>query len=214
MIANTNPKVRALARDYILAHPDANNAEVMEAVPCSMRTVTNARAELRAQGMGKQAFGDRRHHPKVNPVTAVNRATEGTFDTQTTADLNSAVAKELARERLANEAADAELGPDGEIDLAKLKRVLWRVVYRNTDDRIVVAAASAVARIQQEANARPLGAGKPMTRAEAIERLILMFRAVGATIVIEALNKWMGKGPHATETGQPSITPAGATQTT
>lgn len=177
-------------REYILLHPTAKNAEVMNALGVSMRTVSNVRAELRAQGM-PPAWGDRKNK-RVNAQQTIARATEGTFDVQTTADLNKAVGLELEREAAANAAADAELGPDGEVDIAKLKKVLWRVVHRNSDDRIVVAAASALARIQQEANARPLGPQKPVTKTDALDRLSMLFRPVGIGLVFEAMLKTFG----------------------
>jgi hypothetical protein len=188
-------QLRLQVREYILLHPAAKNAEVMNELGVSMRTVSNVRAELRAQGM-PPAWGDRKNKPKVNPEKAIAHATEGTFDVATTADLNKAVGFELEREAAAKAAADAqtdsELGPDGEIDIGKLKKVLWRVVRRNTDDRIVVAAASALARIQQEANQRPLGPQKPMTKADALGRLSMVFKPVGIALVFEATLKTFG----------------------
>lgn len=185
--------LRLQVREYILLHPACKNAEVMDALGVSMRTVSNVRAELRAQGM-PPAWGDRKNQPakKVNAEQAIVRATEGTFDVQTTADLNKAVGLELEREAAANAAADADLGPDGEVDIAKLKRVLWRVVHRNTDDRVVVAAASALARIQQEANARPLGPQKPVTKADVLARLDLLHRPLGIGLVFESILKTFG----------------------
>jgi hypothetical protein len=162
----------------------------MNALGVSMRTVSNVRAGLRAEGM-PPAWGDRKNKTVV-PAVAIQKATEGTFDVQTTSDLNKAVGLELEREAAANAAADAELGPDGEVDIPKLKRVLWRVVYRNTDDRIVVAAASALARIQQEADARPVGPQKPVTKSEVLDRLSMLFRPVGIAYVFEAMLNTFG----------------------
>lgn len=186
-------KLKLQVREYILLHPQAKNAEVMDALGVSMRTVSNVRADLRAQGM-PPAWGDRKTKPakKVNAQQTIAAATEGTFDVQTTADLNKVVGLELEREAAANAAADAELGPDGEVDIAKLKRVLWRVVHRNVDDRIVVAAASALARIQQEADARPLGPQKPMSKDEARARLKMLFLPVGIKLVFEAMLESFG----------------------
>ena len=186
-------QLKLQVREYILLHPNAKNAEIMDKLGVSMRTVSNVRAELRAQGM-PPAWGDRKTIPpkKVNATETVARATEGTFDVQTTADLNKAVGIELEREAAANAAADAELGPDGEIDISKLKRILWRVANRNVDDRIVVAAASALARIQAEANARPPGPQKPMTRGEAFSRLSMLFHPIGIKDVFEAVVRTFG----------------------
>lgn len=212
-----HPDERRRAREFLIAYPTATNNQVMDAVPCSMRTVSHARAEIR-RAAGVVPYGDRRHSPKkiVNATETVTKATEGVFDTQTTSDLNSAVETELVREAAANAAADADLGIDGEIDLGKLKRMLWRVVHRNADDRIVVAAASALARIQQEASARALGPGKPLTKREAKDRLLMLFKAVGIDVVVETINEWTGHRNErnvSTNDGKAPSNPSGATAT-
>lgn len=196
------PAERSAAKEYLKLNPKATNAEVMEAIDCSLRTVSYARSDLAAEGIERKGSGDRRPR-RVNAQAAITAATSDTFDVATTADLNKAVGQELTkeaareerekkREAAANAAADAELGPDGDVDVNKLKRVLWRVVYRNTDDRVVVAAASAIARIQAEASERTKGAGKPLTRKDAVDRLVMMFEATGIKLVIEAIQQWIG----------------------
>ena len=206
---------RERAKQYLLTHPNATNRDVREACSVSTRTVTNARADLIAENLAPPAWGDHKKPGEgtklVNPIAAVESVSKDVFDVKTTSDLNAEVAKELAREQAMNAQADAELTPDGEIDVAKLKKVLWRVVYRNTDDRIVVAAASALARIQAEAQQRAPGPGKPMTEIEAIDRLLMVLNAVGANIVMKTLNIWMerikGNVSASPQTAQSSVSP-------
>lgn len=167
---------RARAREYLIAHPGAPTREVAQAVGCSPRTVASARGDLRFKGLAGPAYGDRRTKV-VKPAEAIEKAADGVLDVQTTADLNKVVADELAKD-------DASLG---EVDMEKLKRVLWRVVNRNADDRIVVAAAGTLARIKQETDARPLGVSKPMTEAAAIDRLSMLFKPLDLPIVFKAM---------------------------
>lgn len=202
MARNADHKIRT--KEYLLLHPTASDHEVMVAMNVSMKTVSNARHELVSLGKIPPSAYDRKTVKRtVRPAEAISKATEGTFDVKTTADLNAAVDEELRKR------AEDITGIEGEVDIGKLKRVLWKVVHRNLDDRIVVAAASALARIQQEADARPLGPGKPLTKADAIDRLIMLFKACGVNLVVEALNTWIGKDtPNAqTEAAVASITP-------
>lgn len=205
-----NTSVKPKVRQYLLEHPEAKNTDVMLALGVSQRTVSTVRAELRDEG-GVPAAGDKRHaSPRVDPAAAVTGAAAGAFDVQTTSDLNRAVGASIG---------DGDFNEDGTIDILKLKRALWRIVRTNRDDRIVVAAAGTLARIQQEANSRPLGPGKPLTRDDAVARLIALFKAVGINVVLEAINRWTGAG-NATGTSkaadaqvaeQAPARPAGAT---
>lgn len=171
--------LRTQVREYIIAHPEAKNADVMEATGCSMRTVSNVRALLRAEG-AIPAAGDKRHAaPRVDPTQVIGDAGVGTFDPITGVDLTRAVGASLGE----------DVGADGTVEIDKLKKVLWRVVRTNRDDRIVVAAAGTLARIKQEESARPLGPGPPMTEDDAVERLVLLYRPVGLKIVFAALVK-------------------------
>lgn len=207
---------KARAKTYLLNHPGASNAQVCTSCHVSIRTVTNARAELLSENLIPPAYGDNKSK-KVNAAETIEAASSDVFDVKTTSDLNKAVAEEMAKEAIrhaaADAAADAELTATGEIDVAKLKKVLWRVVHRNTDDRIVVAAASALARIQQEANARPLGPGKPMTRSEAKSRLLMLLKACGIDLVVETINEWTGRSSNA-QASQPDLTPQAPPETT
>lgn len=175
-----------VARDYIVRNPNASNVEVAKETGASLRTVSSARKELREMGLVKPAYGDRgQSGPPVAP-SVLPDSTRDVMDVQSHADLTAAVEAELNRK------ADEALA-SGEFNVAELKKILWKVMHRNTDDRIVVAAASALARIQAEADSRPLGPGKPMTRTEAKARLKMLLQACGISLVTEVLNEWIAE---------------------
>jgi len=181
----------ALARDYIVRNPKATNYEVARETGCSLRTVTSARAELRRLGLVAPAFGDRGQSHRRDEAARENSSSPSEpFDIDTAADLNAAVEAERAR----GKEADDDLG---EMTPAELKKMLWRVVKRNTDDRVVVAAASALGRIQADLEARPLGPGNPMTKADAKARLKMLFNACGLPLVLEVLEEMAGVTPKA-----------------
>lgn len=211
------------AKEYLLKHPGATNEEVRTAAMVSGRTVSTARAQLVEENLIPPAWGDhKKGGRKVNMAQALE---DPDTDIKTTKDLNAELEKELAREAAANAAADAELGEDGEVDVQKLKRKLWQIVYRNRDDRIVVAAASAISRIQIEQSARALGPGKPMTEASALDRLKMIFEPVGPRLILKAfvecfglaailtvVNEWLRKeqdvGLQATKAVEPANAPS------
>lgn len=178
-------KTSAVVRDYIVRNPSASNNEVAQQTGASLRTVTYARGELRRLGIGKPAYGDRGQSAK--PAGTV-LAPEGEYEVQTHADLKAAVEADLRGES----GDDSELP---EFTIPALKKSLWRVMHRNSDDRVVVAAASALARIQSDIDARPLGPGAPMTKADVKVRLKRILSAVGLNLVSEVLEEMIAEAP-------------------
>lgn len=186
------PKDRAKA--YLLTSPSASNVQVAVGAKCSQRTVSYARSELVAEGKLDPAFGDRTRTKSASEVMA--SATEGTpFEVENSADLAKRVDEEKKRKK---NPVDVDLeDDDDDIDFVRLKRILYRISTRDPDNRVRTQAIWTLTRIQQEVESRPLGPGAPMTRAGAIDRLVMLFKMVGPDIVLAAVNVWTGKVAHA-----------------
>lgn len=191
---------RERAKEYLLANPTATNRDAAAAVGCSPRTIGYARAELVNAGLIPPAWGDHksdanRRQVRVSADTlpqVVEPPPEGTpFDTQSTVDLNAAISKQLtegAQYRMHLDDIDTE-----EIDIEKLKRILWRIARTEPDNRIRTSAIWTLTRIQQDINARPLGPGVPRTKADIIDRFLQLFEGVGPAVVIEAMQTYLDK---------------------
>jgi hypothetical protein len=186
---------RERAKEYLLANPQATNRDASSAVGCSPRTVGYARAELVGSGQLPPAWGDHKSNvakrrqsrtsaDTPSPISVTSGAAEGTpFDTQSTADLNAALARQPDWQDI--EAED--------IDISKLKRILWRIARTDPDNRIRTQAIWTLTRIQNDMDDRPLGPGQPRTKADIIDRLLLLFEGVGAGIVVEAMQAFLDK---------------------
>jgi hypothetical protein len=213
---------RDSARDYLIANPTATNADVARYLGISSRTVGYARSELMTEGRIPPAWGDHKSPfvKKKNTLNLVETATEGTpFDTQTTSDLNAAVANALS-----HESEEVPLGGDTlrgrvldefdteEMEVSKLKRILWRIARTDLDNRIRTSAIWTLTRIQQDMDERSLGPGLPKTKSDIINRLLQLFDGVGAAIVIEAMQTYLDKRKGKQNAGQISSEPVPSTQ--
>lgn len=186
---------RAEVKQWLLAHPTATNRDVAASLGVSLRTVGYARAELVSAGAVPPAWGDHKSpaakkaktlDPSAGLPETLAAAAEGSpFDTQSTADLDAAVAKAVV-------APTPTVGPvdlidEEEIDISKLKRILWRIARTDPDNRIRTQAAWTLTRIQNDIDDRPLGPGKPLKRADVVNRLVELYEGAGVGVVIESL---------------------------
>ncbi len=183
---------RSEVKQWLLGHPTATNKDVAASLGVSERTVGYARAELVAAGSIPPAWGDHKSgaaKKKLDPAATVTQAlgaaAEGSpFDTQSTADLDQAVAKAAGT---SVPKPDLDLIDEEEIDISKLKRILWRIARTDPDNRIRTQAAWTLTRIQNDIDDRPLGPGKPMKRADVVNRLVELYEGAGVGVVIESL---------------------------
>lgn len=190
---------RERAKTYLLEHPQATNKDVAASLGVAPRTVGYARAELVNSGLIPPAWGDHKSAKRrmkrraIVPTDKVVSATEGTpFETQNTTDLNKAVVSALPD----------LLDEEEEIDIGRLKRILYRIAKMNPDDRIRTQAVWTLTRIQQDMSERPLGPGLPRTKAEIVARLLQLFEAVGAAVVIETMQMFLDKRKGSTHVGE------------
>lgn len=189
---------RDRAKEFLLANPQATNKDAAASVGVSVRTIGYARAELVNAGHLPPSWGDHkspvakgRHiRTSADVSTQTQKAAEGTpFDTESTADLNAAVAAQTGT-ALPLDFSDIE---DEEIDIGRLKRILWRIARTDPDNRIRTQAIWTLTRIQHDMEERPPGPGAPRTKAEIVARFLDMFDAVGPAVVIEAMQAFLDK---------------------
>jgi len=183
---------RQRAKEYLLANPTATNKDAAASVGVSLRTIGYARAELVNAGLIPPAWGDHKSkvtkgksaRVKASVLTRTASAAEGTpFDTDTTSDLNARVAEQSLSDDI----------DDEEIEISKLKRILWRIARTDSDNRIRTSAIWTLTRIQQDMDERPLGPGVPRNKADSIARLLDIFDGCGAAIVIEAMQAFLDR---------------------
>lgn len=206
MIKKGRPPVESeRVTTYLTENPQATNKDVMVACDVAPATVSRVRKELVEKGMIPPAWGDRRSKNKRARVKHVTPPTDGTpFETQSPDELIAAV------EAQAKHDVAKDLDLDEEIDMKKLKRILWRIAQVDPDNRIRTQAIWTLTRVQAEVNEREAGPGVPMTKQQVIARLLDLFEGVGAGVIIEAMQlfldkrKGLGHEEKAVESGGPS----------
>lgn len=204
-------KERARARNYLLQHPHAKNTEVATAVGVGVRTVSFARAELVHEGKIPRTLADRARDPisatpaAPPPETLLTVASEGSPQPATYQPLDAEQLYAIAE-------------GDEDVDDEQVRRAMLRKLRKMAFDpgihpQLQMYAIQAYDKLKEQARTAILGPGKPLTWEDAKNRLVLMFKATGAALVIAAMEEAFGlldkETPDGEATDQPPPAPIG-----
>lgn len=200
---------RQAARNYLIKNPDASIAEAAKATNMGERTIARARKQLVDEGV---LPGGRNAEPapeapssSVEPVAPAAPTKAGKSGN---ALLDAQAMKELDEMLNAVE--------EDEDDAESQKKMLRQVKRMAFDLRLHpdtrMSAMQMWGKLRDMTAARTLGPGKPLNEEAAIDRLVLLFEAVGADIAVKAMYKAFGLGDTSGETNT-QATDKGITET-
>lgn len=172
------PTRREQAVEYFLAHPDAKDVDVVEALGMDKSTVHRARMDLIAQGILPESTRRRAPSdvgallgdlPKVLPPSKTPAREKPSLDgLLTDEDLR---------------ALDAENVDDAETRKSILKALRKIAFGRGVNYETAMSAMSLWVKLKDQAATKELGPGAPMTFAMAEERLKALMTACGFELV-------------------------------
>lgn len=180
--SHTARKVQ-LAKEYLLAHPNATDAEIVGRLEISSRTVTYARQQLRLQGELPRSFYDRKSA----------RVGEGSAEPDTASDPSSGPVVALSIEdskALESYLKGANVSTDPlTVDQMRARySAIARHAAANKEFTLEIAALQALARLDQQVGARDaLGPGVPHTREQRTTRVTMIVDAAGPSITADAV---------------------------
>ena len=197
------------AKAYFLQYPDGSISECARAVDVSERTAAQAHSELVAEGHLKKSR-------KSAPTSII-------VDPEPADPLKLAVGGDLLlTDKTLQTLAEGEMGDlldlDDEVVRKKLlRRVITIALDPNSHPDSALSAAGIWGKLKDMARLADIGPGKPMTRAEAVQRLTELMRAVGSEIALQAMYKAFdvkeptNEGIVPSESGEAASSPPAAT---
>lgn len=181
---------------YLLDHSDATNPEVKEAVGCESRNVNAARAELEKEGFLQKNSNNRakftKHRLKKSGLTRppeILRNLSGNA-LRTEAEVLSSFSPVATSDlyKLLESGEDPDID-DEKTRVAMLKQLRLMSFDASLHQSIRMSAMDLYNKLKETARGQTIGPGRPLTHADALDRLCLLFKAVGATLVLEATAK-------------------------
>lgn len=184
---------RKQAAAYLREHPDASISEASRALGLSPRTVAYARKILVEQKIlppykrgvlepeGEAAAPESPSSPVEQAVSPPKKNIGGTL-------LDAKALEELGGmlDRIEENEDDIE---SQKLMLRQVKRMAFDLRL-HPDTRM--SAMQLWTKLRDTVTSRTLGPGKPLTRAAAIDRLVMLFEAVGPELAVEAMYKAYG----------------------
>ena len=169
--------------------PNALNIEVEKATGVSKRTVSSARTELRREGRLQRTPSDRLLSPTVLSAEPILVPDEPVAPL-TPESQSPEKGEEIAAKKLAELLATAGAGPDADLDVEEMKKRLSRIAMNPLiHPQIQIKAMEVKRKIDFDSqDTHELGPGPPLTKADALDRLGLMFQACGPELVLEAFH--------------------------
>lgn len=198
------------AKAYFLQNPDASISQCARDCDVSERTAAQAHSELAADGHIRKSR-------KTAPTSVFVAPEENaTIPTVVGGDLllTDTTMKKLAE----GEMKDLLDLDDETVRKTILKRVIGIALDPNSHPDSALSAATIWGKLKDMARLADLGPGKPLTRADAVERLSELMRAVGSEIAMQAMyaafdvKEPSHEGEVSAESAAPSPGPAGATE--
>lgn len=184
------------ARNYLLDHPDALNAEVARIVPCEPKAVAVARKQLEKEGYFAEHSANRAKYAAsrfkksgiIRPTNILQTLAPNAQRTiaETVAPYTPAATTDLYKLLESGEDPDID---DEKTRVAMLKQLRLMSFDASLHQSIRMSAMDLYNKLKETARGQTIGPGKPLTHADALDRLCLLFKAVGATLVLEATAK-------------------------
>jgi hypothetical protein len=180
-------------KNYLLEFPNATKDEVMAETGASKRTVNTARAELIKTGIAPptwvntKKFIPHKYKPKTEGAPPVVHARHEKISFEDTiAPFAPLATTDLYKLLDAGEDPDID---DEKTRVAMLKQLRLMSFDASLHQSIRMSAMDLYNKLKETARGQTIGPGKPLTHADALDRLCLLFKAVGATLVLEATDK-------------------------
>jgi hypothetical protein len=183
-------------KNYLLEFPNATKEEVMSETGASKRTYNTARAELIKTGIAPPSwvntkkFIPHKYKPQVIesvPNLVVTRGRHEKISLEDTiAPFAPLATVDLYKLLDAGEDPDID---DEKTRVAMLKQLRLMSFDASLHQSIRMSAMDLYNKLKETARGQTIGPGKPLNHAEALDRLCLLFKAVGATLVLEATAK-------------------------
>lgn len=177
------------ARAYLLQNPNATNSEVLNVTGVSYRTLNYVKRELRAKGIVSSVY------------TGVGRPPHDSSGPDDTAFLREEHTPEgLPEDEDERERRDSidEIESTG-VDLEdmtpeEVRQEMVRLLRKkDTPPPVKVSAAALLEKMRTESGDE-LGPGAPLTHETAILRMVLLMKAFGPILTLEALNQAFNLG--------------------
>ena len=216
--------LRATIKKYLLEHPDASNSQVGTALGASRRTIEYARADLVDDGLAPEAWlVNRKFVPKayLAESATLKKLPAGSlpnFSPVYTKAVGGNPAAKTAEQLIApfTPLASEDLyrllaaGDDVEIDdektrVAMLKQLRLMSFDASLHQSIRMSAMDLYNKLKESARGQTIGPGKPLTHAAALDRLMLLFKAIGPELVIEAMDLTFATGKEGSPNGERGI---------
>lgn len=184
---------RKQAMQYLREHPDASIADTARALGLGTRTVAYARKILVEQKVlppyqrGTLETGDEATATPETPSSSVETPASSPKKSPGTM-LDAKALEELSGmlDRIEENEDDIE---SQKLMLRQVKRMAFDLRL-HPDTRM--SAMQLWTKLRDTVTSRILGPGKPLTREAALDRLVMLFEAVGPLLAVEAMNKAFG----------------------
>ena len=197
---------REAARNFLLRNPDASIKEVAKATNMGVRTVARARKQLADENI---VAPGRRGRPAKSadtysyvPEEVVPEVPSSPSDEPAPTEVKVAAPVAIKSSSLLDARALTDLSnmldriEDNEDD-AESQKLMLRQVKRMAFDLKLhpdtrMSAMQLWTKLRDMVKSKELGPGKPLTREDALDRLVLLIQAVGPALVLEAMDKILG----------------------
>lgn len=198
------------AKAYFLQNPDASISQCARDCDVSERTAAQAHSELVSEGHLRKS--------RKSAPTDVFVAPEGAVAVPSVAGGDVLLTDETMKHLAQGEMTDLLDLDDETVRKTILKRVIRIALDPNSHPDSALSAATIWGKLKDMARLADLGPGKPLTRADAVERLSELMRAVGSEIAMQAMytafdvKEPSHEGEVPAESAAPSPGPAGASE--
>jgi hypothetical protein len=179
---------RQAARNYLIQNKDASIAEAAKATNMGVRTIARARKQLVDEGI---LPGGRNSAPAPESPSSSDEPEVAAAPTKAGKQNNLLDAKALDELSKMLDTID-----ENEDDIESQKLMLRQVKRMAFDLRLHpdtrMSAMTLWNKLRDMTATRSLGPGKPLTEADAMERLVMLAEAVGAELWVKATYKAFG----------------------
>jgi len=179
---------REAARNYLIKNQDASIAEAAKATNMGVRTIARARKQLVDEGV---LPGGRNSAPAPESPSSSDEPEVAAAPTKAGKQNNLLDAKALDELSKMLDTID-----ENEDDIESQKLMLRQVKRMAFDLRLHpdtrMSAMTLWNKLRDMTATRSLGPGKPLTEADAMERLVMLAKAVGAELWVKATYKAFG----------------------
>lgn len=185
-MAGRNPTRREQAVEYFLAHPEARDRDVADALDMDMSTVGRARTKLINEGILPPETRRRNPSPTID-LSGIESVTSSEKPAKTsekkTVTLDALLTDEDLR-ALENDNVD-------DVETRKsILRALRKIAFgRGVNYETAMQAMGLWVKLKDQATSKDLGPGTPMTYAIAKERLKALMTACGFELVFECFQE-------------------------